>query len=199
MKGRFLIAHPSEIVAEGLSRILNRFFDNNILYLNREEQYKDLIYKEDIVLVLCSTSMPEIITKIANPGSSKNLIPFIGIIDGNPDQVNRLIFNDPIDLNIDAHDFYYKCKEKLKQTKFLKASQEGNLLSARELDVLKRVASGYSNKRIAEDLFISIHTVISHRKNITEKTGIKSVSGLTIYAILNKLIDPQRINYEELI
>ncbi|NJO92945.1 MAG: hypothetical protein HC831_31265, partial [Chloroflexia bacterium] len=48
-------------------------------------------------------------------------------------------------------------------------------------------------------LFISIHTVISHRKNITEKLGIKSISGLTVYAVLNKLIDTESINPEQLI
>jgi len=47
---------------------------------------------------------------------------------------------------------------------------------------------GFSNKEVADNLNISIHTVISHRKNISQKTGIKSQSGLTIYAISNKII-----------
>ena len=51
------------------------------------------------------------------------------------------------------------------------------------------VARGLTNKEIAEDLFISTHTVITHRKNIVRKLGIKTVSGLTVYAILNKIID----------
>ena len=76
---------------------------------------------------------------------------------------------------------------------------EGEDLTNREKDVLKLVASGYSNKKIAEELFISVHTVISHRKNITEKSGIKSISGLTVYAILNNLIDTDNLNPEDLI
>jgi len=56
-------------------------------------------------------------------------------------------------------------------------------LSEREIDVLKLLTQGLSNKEIADKLFISTHTVISHRKNIVEKTGIKSLPGLTIYAI----------------
>jgi DNA-binding CsgD family transcriptional regulator len=48
-------------------------------------------------------------------------------------------------------------------------------------------------------LFVSTHTVISHRKNISEKTGIKSASGLTMYAILKKIIDVNEINQDELI
>lgn len=62
-------------------------------------------------------------------------------------------------------------------------------LSERERDVLILVAKGLANKEIAEQLNISIHTVMSHRKNITHKTGIKSVAGLTVYALLNNLLD----------
>lgn len=65
---------------------------------------------------------------------------------------------------------------------------EQELLSEREIDVLKQIIKGFSNKEIADNLNISIHTVISHRKNISQKTGIKSQSGLTIYAISNKII-----------
>jgi DNA-binding CsgD family transcriptional regulator len=66
-------------------------------------------------------------------------------------------------------------------------------LSAREIDVLKQVAQGYSNKEIAESLYISVNTVITHRKNITDKLGIKTIAGLTVYAIMNNLISPDRV------
>ena len=62
-------------------------------------------------------------------------------------------------------------------------------LSDRENEVLKFVAKGLSNKQISEELYISIHTVISHRKHITAKLGVKSISGLTLYAVLNDLIE----------
>jgi DNA-binding CsgD family transcriptional regulator len=66
-------------------------------------------------------------------------------------------------------------------------------LSERERDVLILVARGYTNKEIASELNISPHTVISHRKNIVHKTGIRSVAGLTVYAVLNKLIDSEQL------
>ena len=56
------------------------------------------------------------------------------------------------------------------------------------------MVAGHSNKEIADKLNISIHTVISHRKNITEKTGIKSLSGLTIFAISKKIIPLENIS-----
>ena len=62
-------------------------------------------------------------------------------------------------------------------------------LSDRERDVLIQVVRGLSNKEIADVLCISMHTVISHRKNIARKLNIHSTAGLTIYAIVNKLVD----------
>lgn len=61
-------------------------------------------------------------------------------------------------------------------------------LSSREIEVLKLVAAGMINKEIADTLNISVNTVLSHRKNITSKLGIKSVSGLSVYAIMNGYI-----------
>ncbi|MBR1959322.1 MAG: response regulator transcription factor [Bacteroidales bacterium] len=71
---------------------------------------------------------------------------------------------------------------------------EGYDLSAREKDILVCVAKGMLNKEIADHYNISIHTVITHRKNITRKTGIKTVAGLTVYALLNNLIDSGSID-----
>ena len=66
-------------------------------------------------------------------------------------------------------------------------------LSAREIEVLVLVTKGLINKEIADKLNISLTTVISHRKNITEKLGIKSVSGLTIYAVMHGYVEADRI------
>lgn len=73
------------------------------------------------------------------------------------------------------------------------AATEGPELSSREKDILICVAKGLINKEIADLYNISIHTVITHRRNITRKTGIKTVAGLTVYALLNNLIDPSSV------
>ena len=65
----------------------------------------------------------------------------------------------------------------------------GDKLSSREIEILAGVAQGLLNKEIAAKYNISIHTVITHRKNIARKTGIKTIAGLTAYAILNNLIE----------
>lgn len=66
-------------------------------------------------------------------------------------------------------------------------------LSPREIEVLILLTKGYINKEIANKLHIGLTTVITHRKNITEKLGIKSVSGLAVYAIMHGYIEADQI------
>ena len=68
-----------------------------------------------------------------------------------------------------------------------------NNLSSREIEVLSLVAQGYMNKEIADRLNISITTVISHRKNIQDKLKVRSVSALTIYAVMHGYVDISKI------
>lgn len=63
-------------------------------------------------------------------------------------------------------------------------------LTAREIDVLRAVAMGLTNKETADRLGISFNTVLSHRKNISAKLGIRSVSGLSVYAMMNGYMHP---------
>ncbi len=71
---------------------------------------------------------------------------------------------------------------------------DNSILSSREIEILTLIAQGYSNKEIANNLHISINTVITHRKNITDKLDIKTIAGLTVYAIMNNYINPEHIN-----
>ena len=67
-------------------------------------------------------------------------------------------------------------------------------LSPRETTIVRLVSMGLTNRKIAEKLFLSAHTVMSHRKNINSKLGIKSVSALTIYAIVNNIITIEEVS-----
>jgi len=67
-------------------------------------------------------------------------------------------------------------------------------LTQREKTIVRQVSLGLTNKQIAETLFLSTHTVTTHRKNISSKLGIKSVSGLTVYAIVNNIITIEELS-----
>lgn len=63
------------------------------------------------------------------------------------------------------------------------------VLSQREKEIITCIVKGMTNKAIADRLYLSIHTVITHRRNIARKLQIHSPAGLTIYAIVNKLVE----------
>ena len=75
------------------------------------------------------------------------------------------------------------------------AGQDPDALSDREKDVIISLVQGMSNKEIADHLFISVNTVITHRRNIARKLQIHSPAGLTIYAIVNGLVDISSVKF----
>ena len=70
------------------------------------------------------------------------------------------------------------------------SSCEGMKISDRELEIIALIASGNSNKEVAEKLFISTHTVTTHRKNILSKLGVKNTAGLVLFAVKENLVSP---------
>lgn len=96
---------------------------------------------------------------------------------------------------LQLHEYGHQMRMKMANAQKKAAQEEkmGHELSIREIEVLVLLTKGLINKEIAEKLNISLTTVISHRKNITEKLGIKSVSGLTVYAVMNGYIEADRI------
>ena len=80
-------------------------------------------------------------------------------------------------------------KDKRQKTKDESRTSRQEELSEREKEVVTLVVQGLINKEIADKLHLSLHTVIAHRKNIARKLNIHSTAGLTIYAIVNKLIE----------
>lgn len=95
------------------------------------------------------------------------------------------------DEQINLFDDVYKLTQKVASLMNVAADDENELdaLSQREKEIIGCIVRGMTNKEIAEKLFISVHTVITHRRNITRKLQIHSAAGLTIYAIVNKLVE----------
>lgn len=71
-------------------------------------------------------------------------------------------------------------------------SCEPLILSERELEVIKLIAEGNTNQQIAEILFLSAHTVNTHRKNVMAKLGVKNTAGIVMYAVKTNLVTPNK-------
>lgn len=124
---------------------------------------------------------------------------------GRIDQLNSTLF----DIITCEHDLMSHCRvedelfipavqeleDKLEITSAKKADNReiSGELTDREKDVIKCVAKGMSNKEIADDLCLSVHTVTTHRRNISNKLNIHSTAGLTIYAIIHNLLSLDEI------
>ncbi|MDR2824403.1 MAG: LuxR C-terminal-related transcriptional regulator, partial [Prevotellaceae bacterium] len=81
-----------------------------------------------------------------------------------------------------------KIEQLFENNKVIEACETSETISTREKEIITLVAKGLTNKEIADKLFLSLHTVITHRRNIARKLEVRSAAGLTVYAIVNKLI-----------
>ena len=97
-----------------------------------------------------------------------------------------LQLEEEVKKNIDNHNTSNKVQQAIEKEESLSRQDD---LSQREKEIICCVVKGMSNKEIAENLFISVHTVITHRRNIARKLQIHSPTLLTVYAIVNKLVD----------
>ena len=100
------------------------------------------------------------------------------------------------DERISIYDSVDQLKDKLNklfETPIEETTDDTEILSQREKEILTCVVKGQTNKEIAQTLFLSTHTVITHRRNIVRKLEIHSTAGLTIYAIVNKLVEIDEI------
>lgn len=134
------------------------------------------------------------------PGTSSSPTSGTGSSEKGDSLITYTLINVMSDLWHTEHDFSDHCAieddilrpaltQMKPQTHRRHQMPESEELSDRERDVLIQVVRGLSNKEIADVLCISTHTVVSHRKHITRKLNIHSTAGLTVYAIVNKLID----------
>lgn len=184
-----LIAESSQIIYEGLNRIINKLDQNINIYQAKNLQeiiQMNITTKPNILIV-----NPEIIQnqlKIFNQIKKEiSQIPIIAIIYNIFPEAIFSQFNQYIYINETESKIVSTIKKLLEQQIFPPTMQQ-EILSDREIDVLKLLVQGLSNKEIADKLNISTNTAITHRKNISQKTGIKSSAGLTIYAVINKII-----------
>jgi DNA-binding NarL/FixJ family response regulator len=120
-------------------------------------------------------------------------INFIGIIHGEAEPQIISKFDICLDIYSDKQTLTKQIIEQIEKTTGSPKEKPNNNLSDRENNILKLVALGLTNNDIGEKLFISSQTVMTHRKNITRKLGIKTVSGLTVYAILHKIIKAEEL------
>ncbi|MBQ3709074.1 MAG: response regulator transcription factor [Bacteroidales bacterium] len=190
MRNRVIICEASEIIANGLAEVIDSMAQFDVVArIENPEHLNEKITASDANIVIINPLLlgyqnKEFINQLGK--EHPNLVS-IALATSYLDHSILTPYSGVIEINDTRSKIISKMNE-FAQSETTKKADDVEL-SKREIDVLIAVAKGMMNKEIADQMNISIHTVISHRKNITRKTGIKSVSGLTVYALLNNLIE----------
>ena len=190
MKNRVIICETSEIISIGLAEIINGMAQFDVVArLDSPERLSEKILSTDTNLLIINPLLLGYQNRdfLSQLGKEHPQLTIIALVTSYLDHTLLTPYSGIIEINDTKSKIISKMNE-FAQSDATKSTDDVEL-SKRETDVLVAVAKGMMNKEIADQMNISIHTVISHRKNITRKTGIKSVSVLTVYALLNNLID----------
>lgn len=190
---KIAILEPSPVIRQGIKSLLKE----NVTELDVIKDYCDLAAFQgnapdsafDIILL-----NPALVS-FYKQFNVRNLLPdypdaaIVAILYGYVNSETLGSFDGILDIYDDSDKIVNKLERIAKEfVNPQNGSGENIGLSEREKEILVAIAKGMTSKEIADKHYISVHTVNSHRKNITRKTGIKTVSGLTVYAMFNNLI-----------
>jgi DNA-binding NarL/FixJ family response regulator len=194
---KIVVAEVSSIVRSGVEVQMKRLsgFRFQLVEVSRSELVHEAIrtHKPDILIINpfmivgftlqqlkeeCSCPAMKCIALLYNIADKSILLPF-------DEKINVYNTNDEIKQKLDQ--LY------VGEIQGIAENDEQQILSVREKEIVVCVVKGMTNRAIADRLFLSTHTVITHRRNIARKLQIHSASGLTVYAIVNKLIELKEI------
>lgn len=191
---KIIIAETAPIILAGISEILKKIrdFHPKLIEIDSRDSLLNTISSDTIDLLIINPSFggllhPDDIRKTSlNPD-----LKIIAIELGKLNKTTISLYDDNFHITDDAEEIRNKINSVVKID--VEDSSEKDNLSTREKEIISHVVKGFTNQEIAEKLFLSIHTVMTHRRNIARKLQIHSATGLTIYAIVNKIVDLSEI------
>lgn len=194
---KIIIVSHSEIMAHGISTMLSsspsRRFEITVISPKSFSEFRPTLSGSDIIIADTLSFSADQITQLKNSTLSSPTI--IGLYSSAlPVSVTR-IYDHLLSVYADRNQILQtieKASESLNRTDTVNTDE----LTPREKEIVVRVVKGKSNKEIANELNVSIHTVTTHRRNIASKLQIHSPSALTIYAIVSKLVAIDEIKSE---
>ena len=193
---KIAIAEPSSMLRIGLEQLLRELPDAEVVFStdNLSSLYARINALHPDILIV-----NPLLYDYAKRGTLRaefDQLPnlrLVGLVTAYLESQHRRQFSGIIELNDDLQRVKSTLNQVSNSIQTDNDESDTAPLSDREKDVLICLSKGLKNNEIADQLNISVHTVITHRKNIVRKTGIKSVAALTVYAILNNLIEEKDI------
>ena len=194
---KVIIIHTSSIVYRGLTDVIKGYFNIDVLIFSSIKESISHPPNAKKLIVFIEPTNQKQINQIRNLDKQSSITLIKLEHESSNDSFS--IYDESISIWAEPSYFYNIINPHLSSNDTGEIDKQNSDLTTRETDVLREVSKGFTSKEIADKLHISIHTVISHRKNITSKLGIKSISGLTVYAVINKIVDTNTIDPKSLI
>ncbi len=207
MAYNLIIVDDHKMFLDGLLSILNSQKDYNILFTAKDGKhivkYLEINPKEKIDLIITDISMPELdgiaLNKIIKERKNSIKTLVVSMLN-DPETIDTLIEYDVdgyVPKNAKKEELLKAIKTILKgdkyfsteikdiylKNKFAKKKQEEVKLTQREIDVITLIAQEFTTQEIADQLFLSKHTIESYRKNLIAKLNVRNLAGLTKYAL----------------
>ncbi len=187
-----MIAEPSGLLYSGLASVIGSSgMEFSVLRAESPEDIQRLVTIRKVGAVILNPGLIQGNSRVihairtSSPGTRLIALLYAFFDDG-----LLSLFDDRITINDTPARILFTLRNDADET-IPADTDSGNAgLTDREIEVLRLLASGKATKEIAEELHISTNTVITHRKNLSVKTGIRSVSGLAIYAVVKKYVTP---------
>lgn len=187
---KILVAETAPIIISGLSHSLKTIKEIkvNVIEIDDRDSLFNTIATENIDLLIVNPTFGSLLHPDKIRKSSLNPdIKLFAIEIGKINKTTLSLYDDHLHITDDMKEISSKVLSALSVV--TQDTSEKENLSSREKEIISLVVKGLTNHEIADKLYLSIHTVMTHRRNIARKLQIHSATGLTIYAIVNKIVD----------
>lgn len=191
---KIILAETAPVILAGLSQTIKSFHElhPNVIEVDTKDSLIDTLINENIDLLIVNPTFggllhPDEIRKI----SRNNDLKIFAIVISHLNKATQSLYDTTIHVTDDLNEIKNKVMSGIKIHS--QENDEKENLSSREKEIISHVVKGFTNQEIADKLFLSVHTVMTHRRNIAKKLQIHSATGLTIYAIVNKIVDLSEI------
>ena len=218
-----IIADSSELIVKGLRSILEPFVKNEILFAVNFSELKEKIRNlKNVFLVIDYTSQgfsleelvelknnyPKTLMMAVTPYTNAQTI-VQAIRAGIESHIKKECSVDEIkeafNATVNGNKFF--CDDIVKQMRmeninpdkvfFKSLDPDPVQLSERELQIIQYIAEGYTNSQIAAIIYLSNHTVNTHRKNIMKKLGVNNTAGIVMYAVKTQMVSPNQFSFKK--
>ncbi|MFV0546459.1 MAG: response regulator transcription factor [Bacteroides sp.] len=189
---RVAVAESSVVIRTGMALVLKRLPSLRVqpIELASVEALNDCMRTQDLDVLIVSPTFGEYfdLLRFREKFGMQKGVKIVALVSSFVDTSLLNKFDDRLSIFDSIETITTKLSALLNTAEEEDEDEGQETLSYREREIVVCVVKGMTNKEIADQLFLSIHTVITHRRNISRKLQIHSASGLTIYAIVNKLI-----------